>query len=64
MESSDLLDVDQLAARLGVKPSWVREHARGARRPRIPGIKLGGEWRFRWPSIERWLEELEQGRVA
>lgn len=59
-----LLTVGELAERLRVKPSWIRDHARGSRRPKIPGIKLGGEWRFRWPTIRQWLKELEKGAAA
>jgi excisionase family DNA binding protein len=61
---SDLLTVDELAERLRVTPSWVRNHARGKRRPKIPGVKLGGEWRFRWQTIQQWLQELERGAAA
>ena len=61
---SELLTVDQLAERLGVSPNWVRDHARGSRRPHIPALKLGGAWRFRWEAIEAWLKELEERRVA
>jgi excisionase family DNA binding protein len=58
--SFNLLTADQLAERLGVTASWIRDHARGTRRPKIPAIKLGGGWRFRWESIEDWLKELEK----
>ncbi|MBV9155805.1 MAG: helix-turn-helix domain-containing protein [Acidobacteriaceae bacterium] len=61
---TDLLTVDELAQRLRVKASWVRDHARGSRRPKIPGIKLGGEWRFCWHTIQQWLKELENGAAA
>ena len=60
----ELLTPKQLADRLGVKESWVRDHARGSRRPQIPAIKLGGGWRFRWEAIEQWLRNLEKGAVA
>ena len=63
-KDADLLTVDELAGRLRVKPSWVRDHARGSRHPKIPGIKLGGEWRFRWQSIQQWLKDLEKGAAA
>lgn len=60
----ELLTPEELALRLGVKPSWVRDHARGTRRPKLPAIKLGGGWRFRWEAVEAWLKDLEKGAVA
>jgi excisionase family DNA binding protein len=63
-DPNELLTVEQLAVRLKVTPAWVRDHARKSRRPHIPGIKLGGEWRFRWARIEEWLDQLEKEAVA
>jgi excisionase family DNA binding protein len=63
-EAEELLTVEQVAERLQVKTSWVRDHARKGRNPHLPGIKLGGKWRFRWSRIEQWLKELEKGAVA
>lgn len=59
-----LLTAEELAPRLRVTPCWIRDHARGARRPKLPGIKLGGVWRFRWSRVEEWLADLEKGVVA
>lgn len=60
----ELLTPEELAIRLGVTPAWVRDHARGTRRPKLPAIKLGGGWRFRWEAIQEWLKDLEKGAVA
>jgi excisionase family DNA binding protein len=49
----DLLTPEQLAARLGVKPSWV---TKAARQNRIPHVRIGRYRRFYWKDVERWLD--------
>ena len=47
-----LFDADEVAARLHVPVSWVREQARqGA----LPCIKLGRYTRFAWPDVTDYL---------
>jgi excisionase family DNA binding protein len=53
MAAARLLTADELAARLGVQPSWV---SKAARANRIPHVRVGRYRRFRWPDIEAWLE--------
>ncbi len=53
-----LIDEKELAARLGVKASWVRERTR-ARCPesqRIPCVRLGRYVRFNEAVINAWIE--------
>jgi hypothetical protein len=55
-----LIDSAELAKRLGVPVSWVRNHTRG-RTPlaeRIPCVRFGRYVRFDWNSarLRRWLE--------
>jgi PTS system nitrogen regulatory IIA component len=50
---SDMMDVDQLAAYLRRD---AREVGKLASRGRLPGHKVGGEWRFARAEINRWLE--------
>lgn len=50
---SRLLTANEVAARLGVLPSWV---SKAARANRIPYVRVGRYRRFRWPDIEAWLE--------
>lgn len=48
-----LLDAKEVAARLGVSESWVREAARtGA----LPCVRLGRYVRFDPDDVERWIE--------
>ena len=47
-------DVDSLAAHLHLTPAQVR---RMADRGRLPGRKIGGEWRFSQAEIHHWFEE-------
>lgn len=54
-----LLTSQQLAERLAVPPSWVREKTRQRARVRdedpLPVIRLGKYVRFHWPSVQAWL---------
>jgi DNA-binding transcriptional regulator YiaG len=36
-----LLEVSEVAEWLGVSPGWVREHASGKRKPKLPAVKIG-----------------------
>jgi hypothetical protein len=53
------IDSAQLAARLQIPESWVRNHTR-ARTPkeeRIPCVRFGRYVRFEWgsPQLEEWI---------
>jgi excisionase family DNA binding protein len=53
-----LITVEEVAAKLRVKPSWVRERTR-LRCPadeRIPHIRLGRYVRFNEAEIDAWIE--------
>ena len=54
--------MEELAARLGVKPSWVRDHTRRTAADPIPRLKLGRHVRFAWGSEElnAWLERRKK----
>jgi excisionase family DNA binding protein len=58
--SNKLLTVAEVATMLGVSEAFVYQHANGARRPKIPCVKIGRALRFRRESIEAWLRELEK----
>lgn len=57
---STLLTPEQLAIRLSVKTSWIREKTRTRARRRdsdpLPTIFLGKYVRFRWTEVSAWLE--------
>jgi excisionase family DNA binding protein len=52
-----LLDAREIAERLGVPESWVREQARSGA---MPAIKLGKYWRYDLADVEAWLETCKQ----
>ncbi len=55
-----LLDANEVAERLNVPTSWVRESVRSGA---IPHVRLGRYVRFDWPAVEAWLETCStQGR--
>ena len=53
MASKDF-DIDSLAAYLHLSPQQV---ARMADRGKLPGRKIGGQWRFSEAEIHHWLED-------
>jgi nitrogen PTS system EIIA component len=55
---SEMMDVEQLAAYLRRD---AREVGKLANRGRLPGHKVGGEWRFARAEINHWLESQIHG---
>jgi excisionase family DNA binding protein len=49
-----LLDVEQAAALLNVRPSWVRDATRAGR---LPCIRVGRHLRFTRPMLEQWAAQ-------
>jgi excisionase family DNA binding protein len=56
----ELWDVRTAASRLGLSTRTVYQLARDGR---IPGIRVGGRWRFRQAELDRWLESNARGRI-
>lgn len=58
-ERFELLTSEQLADRLNVPPSWIREQtrSRALNADPLPHLRLGRYVRFRWesPELEAWL---------
>jgi len=59
--SSPLLTADDVAALLGVSKSYVWHLCR---EDSIPHVRLGRSVRFRQEALDRWLLEVERGRVG
>jgi hypothetical protein len=59
-EQYELLTAEELAERLRVPPSWVREQtrSRALEGDPLPHLRLGRYIRFRWgsPELEAWLQ--------
>lgn len=50
--TDETLDLKRAAELLAVHPNTVKKHARSGK---IPGWKVGGQWRFRKNTLERRL---------
>lgn len=57
MTESELLTIDELAARLKVHPSWLYSRTRETGEGTIPRIKIGKYLRFSEPDVMAWIEE-------
>ena len=63
METFEILDSVELAKRLNVPTSWVREQVRSRSVDPIPHLRLGRYRRFQWghPDLVGWLERRRNG---
>ena len=55
--SYEFIDSAELAKRLSVPETWIREYTRSRTEDTIPHIRLGRYVRFAWgsPELEEWL---------
>jgi hypothetical protein len=60
LHEDSTLTVQEVAQWLRVPPSWVRAHASGLRRPKLPSEKLGKYVRFRWGTLKVWRKTMER----
>ena len=51
---NDILTLEEIASYLRLTPQTIYKWAQ---EKRIPGAKLGKEWRFRKSIIDRWLDD-------
>ncbi len=56
-----LLTVDDLAARLSVKTSWLYQNHRNLG---LPAIKLGNQLRFDPADVDAFIESTKTGRLT
>ena len=52
-----LLNASEIAERLGVPETWVRETTRSGA---MPAIKLGKYWRYDLADVETWVAKCKQ----
>jgi excisionase family DNA binding protein len=52
--ANDILTLEEVALYLRLTPQTIYKWAQ---EKRIPGAKLGKEWRFRKSIIDRWLDD-------
>jgi len=56
-QPDDVMTIDELAAYLKLSKSSLYQFARAGK---VPGIKIGQQWRFRKTVIDRWMDEREK----
>lgn len=64
--SSEIIDSKELASRLNLPESWVRDQVRRRAVDPIPHLRFGKYVRFAWrsPELTEWLERRSSGRCA
>jgi len=57
-EASEVIDAGELAKRLSLPESWVRDQVRCRATDPIPCLRFGRYVRFRWqhPDLVKWIE--------
>lgn len=53
----DVFTVPELAHYLRMKPITIYKHVAGGK---LPGFKVGSQWRFKKKTIDSWIEEQEK----
>jgi excisionase family DNA binding protein len=53
---SDLMTVEELASKLRCHPATIY---RLIKQRKIPGFKVGADWRFSSPLIDHWIAEQQ-----
>ncbi len=57
----DILDADQVGEMLHIHPRTI---VRLANQGKIPGFKVGSQWRFRKEAINEYIREQEQQNTS
>lgn len=57
VQEHEILDAEEVARLLRVHPRTVKSLAN---RRKLPGFKVGGQWRFRREAIEEYIREQER----
>ena len=56
----DVFTVPELANYLRMKPITIYKHVAGGK---LPGFKVGSQWRFKKRTIDQWIERQEQSNL-
>ncbi len=51
-QSDDVMTIDELAAYLKLSKSSLYQFARAGK---VPGVKIGEQWRFQKSAIDEWM---------
>ena len=64
--SIEIIDSKELASRLNLPESWVRDAVRRRARDPIPHLRFGKYVRFAWgsPELTEWLKQRSSGSCA
>ena len=57
MTEENVLTVQELARYLKMKPVTIYKHAKEGK---LPGFKVGANWRFKKSTIDTWIAEQEE----
>jgi len=57
----DILDADQVGQMLHIHPRTI---VRLAKQGKIPGFKVGSQWRFRKEAINEYIRNQEQQYIS
>jgi excisionase family DNA binding protein len=60
LNPSDILTVEELAARLKVGPTWVYEKMRNRGDNPLPAMSIGRYLRIDWKAVSAWLRSTER----
>lgn len=64
MENQELLTVEELAALLKLKPSWIYFRTMQTGKDAIPRVKIGKYLRFNPGAVMEWIEAQYNGEAA
>ena len=56
MPEDNVFTVQELASYLRMKPVTIYKHAK---RGKLPGFKVGANWRFKKSTIDTWIAKQE-----
>lgn len=65
MTAPEIIDAPELALRLNLPASWVRDQVRSRATDPIPCLRFGRYVRFEWghPDLTKWLERRRNGKT-